>query len=158
MSRKCVGGFVTIEYTLLIPILLILYTFLVCMGLYQYNQCILCTNIRILGTEGAQMIEESSAERVRELQEIEKKLYLGKYILAEGMQTIYQAQGNHVKIVGRGVMGNPLAVFGIGTDKWDLYAECDVTVINPADTLRVCKAVKNIVQNSLSEEEGKDDS
>lgn len=154
--NKEVGGFVTIEYTLLIPVLLVLYTFLVCIGLYQYNQCILRTNIYILGTEAAQLMNMEASSKVARLQEIENNLYYDKYLLAEELQTTYSVRGNHIEISGCGKMTNPFAVLELGEDDWELNASCTVEAINSTEFLRLCKVIRKTLQGKVSEEKSDD--
>ncbi len=148
--KRGIGGFVTIEYTLLLPVLLIVYTFLIGIGLYQYNQCLLDTNVYLLAGKGADLYGISSDEQVKRLQQLEGRLYYDKYFLAENIATMYQIRGNHITISGSAEMSNPLAAFQIGEEKWQLYTECTVNLINPAETLRLCKAVYSILEKEES--------
>ena len=151
-TKKEVDGFVTIEYTLLIPVLLVLYTFLVYIGMYQYNQCLLRTNVYILGTEGVHFMNVEASSKAAMLQEIEDQLYYDKYLLAEELQTDYSVRGNHIEICGSGKMTNPFAVLSLGEDDWELNASCEVETISSAETLRLCKVIRKTLQETLSEE------
>lgn len=157
-KRKEVDGFVTVEYTLLIPVLLILYTFLICIGLYQYNQCILRTNIYLLASEGAGLSNVGAASKIVQLQDIEERLYHDKYLLVDEMQTAYSVRGNHIEIRGSGNMLNSLAVWGIGEKRWNLSAVCEVEAIDAVETLRACKIIRNTLQETLEKEEQSNDS
>lgn len=158
LHRKYVDGFVTIEYTLLMPALMILYTFLICIGLYLYNSCILTTNVYILGTEGARLTESSANGKLEKLQQKEAQLYHDKYLLVSDMQTTYSIRGDQINISGEGKMGNPLGLFGIGEAIWPLQAETESRIISPMETLRLCKAIYSVAQEMITEEEQEDDS
>ena len=134
-----VEAFVTIEYSLLLPGIMAVFTMLVCMGLYLHNQCVLQTNIYILSIEGAGMYAEKVEHRITTLQKKEAGLYKEKYILAKDMQTVYRLRGNSIVISGSGRMTNPFGIFGIGETSWELKAESDVYVISPCETLRLIK-------------------
>lgn len=134
-----IEAFVTIEYSLLLPGIMAVFTMLVCMGLYLHNQCVLQTNIYILSIEGAGMYAEKAEQRLTSLQKKEAGLYKEKYILAEDMQTVYRLRGNSIVISGSGRMTNPFGIFGIGETSWELKAESDVYVISPCETLRLIK-------------------
>ncbi len=58
----------TIETSLLIPVLLFVYSFLVYIGLFQYNQCLLQSNTYILGLD------------------TDAQIYSEKYLLAEEIE------------------------------------------------------------------------
>lgn len=157
MRKKTVGAFVTIEYTLLIPILLLLYTCLVYMGLFLHNRCVLQTNVYMMGVEGSHLPATDPAEKVARLQEKEGQLY-HKYILAEEDYSTYQVRGNYIQIKSNGQMANPFSVAGIGADTWILNAECQITTISPVDTLRLCKAGRNFLEGLSDKEEQSSDS
>lgn len=158
MKKKELGAFVTIEYTLLLTILMMLYTFLICMGLYLYNQCVLQTNVYLLGVEGAHLTDRNATQTIDWLQNKEKRLYNQKYLLAEGLEVHYRVQGNQIEITGSGQMPNPLSAVGLGANQWDLNAYSKVTVISPVNTLRLCEVARKLLQNISIEKELSDDS
>ena len=157
MRKKTVGAFVTIEYTLLIPVLLLLYTCLIYMGLFLQNRCVLQANVYMLGVEASRFTATDPAEKVARLQEKEGQLY-HKYILAEELYNTYQIRGNFIYIRSNGQMANPFSVTGIGADTWNLSAECQSTTISPVDTLRLCKAGRNFGGSLSDKEEQSSDS
>ena len=152
MRKQTVGAFVTIEYTLLIPVLLFLYTFLIYMGLFLHNRCVLQANAYLLGVEGSHLTVTDPAEKVARLQEKERQLY-HKYILAEELSCTYQVRGNYIYISSNGQMVNPFSLAGIGADIWSLNADCQTITISPADTLRLCKAGRNFLKGLSDKEE-----
>ena len=158
MKRREVKAFVTIEYSLLLPGILIMFTCLIYMGLYLHNQCVLQTNTYILSVEGARVDGDTAEQRIGSLQRKELDLYNNKYILAEDMKTTYQLQGNKIAISGSGRMANPFSILGLGEEVWTLSTEREFYLSSPADTLRLIKRVCGILENLPSKEEGEDDS
>ena len=153
---KRVEAFVTIEYSLLLPGIMAVFTMLVCMGLYLHNQCVLQTNIYILSIEGAEMYTDKAEHRLTYLQKKEAGLYKEKYIMAEDIQTDYRLRGNNIVITGSGRMANPFWLFGIGETSWELKAESKVNVISPCDTLRLIKNSCKLLDMATGKE-GADD-
>ncbi|MBR4059244.1 MAG: hypothetical protein IKK03_05320 [Lachnospiraceae bacterium] len=154
---KRIDAFVTIEYSLLLPGIMAVFTMLVCMGLYLHNQCVLQTNIYILSIEGAGMYADNAEHRLTSLQKIEAGLYKEKYILTEDMQTAYRLRGNNIIITGSGKMANPFWVFGVGEMSWKLNAESNVNIISPCETLLLIKSAFKLVDRATGEEEGADE-
>ena len=154
---KKVNAFVTIEYSLLLPGILMVFTMLVCMGLYLHNQCILQTNIYLMSMEGARLQKDNNDQRLLSLQKKEQKLYREKYILAEDMQTTYEFEGDKIIITGSGNMTNPFAVFGLGEETWSLSAESKIKVSRPGKTLRLMKSALKLPDNVVLEESEKDE-
>ena len=158
MKRREAGAFVTIEYSLLLPVILALFTSLVCLGLYLHNQCILQIDTYILSVEGARVHADSLGRQIELLQKKEMNLSGDKYILAEDMKITYQLQGNKMTIWGNGHMINPFSILGIGEKAWDLSSESTFYVMKPADTLRLIKSVRGMLENLPLKEESENDS
>lgn len=146
-------GSVTIEYTLLLPILLLVYTFLIMLALFQYNRCLLTTNVYLIGNQGIALVREDAEVKNRMLKEKEARLYYEKYILVEDLQTTYSIKGNHIEIIGTGNMINPLQAVGIGVEKWKLSARCKKEVIDPVSMLGIYKNVRDQIQQRIPKEE-----
>lgn len=151
--KRYMKGSVTIEYTLLLPVLLLVYTFLIFMALFQYNHCLLTTNLYLIGNQGMELAKQDGEEKSRMLKEKEERLYYEKYILAEDLLTTYSIKGNHIEIVGTGEMVNGLNVWGIGEDKWKLYAKCEKDVLDAVSMLGIYKNIRNQIQQRVSQEE-----
>ncbi len=151
--KKYIKGSVTIEYTLLLPILLVVYTFLIAVALFQYNQCLLATNLYLVGNQGMELARQDGENKIRVLKEKAASLYHEKYIMVEDVQTTYSIKGNHVEIVGIGKMRNLLNAVGIGEESWELYAKCEQDVLDATNILRLYKNVRDQVQSKTQKEE-----
>ncbi len=121
---KKVGAFITIEYSLLLPMLLLLYTFLIYIGLYQYNACLLQTDSYFVLLEG-------------------DVTYQNKYLLAEEIKIDYSKTGKKINIVGTGKMHSPLSVMGIGKEYWEFQTDLETQEYSPINVLRVLKGIQD---------------
>lgn len=157
MKEKKVKAFVTIEYSLLLPVLLLVFTFLVYIGVYLHNQCVIQTNMYILAVEGARLSANDTSRRISLLQEQEKKLYKDKCILTENIQTTYKVEGNKLIISGSGQMINLFWKLGMGEDFWQLSAESSVCINNSWNTLMLLKKACGLIEYIPSKEESDDD-
>ncbi len=144
--KRKVAGFTTIECCLLIPILLMLYSFIVYIGLFQYNRCVLQTNLYLLGLKGKEFSASSSDEYMKQLQDYEKSLYNEKYLLLNNLQIVYCTSKKEKSIKSNASMENPLYTLGVGDRDWVIEAECTVNNINPASVLFLCKHASNILE------------
>ncbi len=155
---KKVDAFITLEYSLLLPVILGIFTLLIYMGLYLHNQCVLQTNINLLAIEGAKLYTDNNQQRLAFLQKKERDLLGEKYILVENIQIAYELKGNNITITGRGSMANPFSAFGIGNESWELRATSEVNVPSPRKSLKFIKSALELSENILSKGDGKDDS
>ncbi len=151
MKNKELEAFVTIEYTLLIPVLLLLYTSLIGMGIYLHNRCVLQTNTFLLAVEAARIDFQEGALEGGLLQGKAEQLYNNKYLLAVDLENTLRMVGNNIEITSSGQMVNPLSLIGIGKQMWNFSAESKVNVISPVNTLRLCKKVGRVLRKNEKE-------
>jgi hypothetical protein len=151
--KKCMKGSVTIEYTLLLPILMVVYTFLVVVALFQYNQCLLETNLYLIGNQGMELARQDGEGRITVLKSKAARLYQEKYIMVEDVRTMYSVKGNHVEIVATGKIRNPLNFIGLGEEVWELYAKCEQEVLDTTSILRLYKNIRDRLQSQIQKEE-----
>ncbi len=151
--KKYAGAFVTVEYTLLITVIFMIYSFIIGIGVYMYNECIMGSNVRILALEGMNMSSLENKQKIVSLQKKESELYNEKYLFVEQMATNYSINGDRIIIKGQVFMDNPIAILGVGAEKWTLQDSCEVTAINPAFILRLCKRGITLGKEGLAEEE-----
>ncbi len=150
-NRKELGGFITVEYTCLIGVIFLIYCFLLSVGLFWYNQCILQSNVKMLALEGLHMADYDAEEKTEALQQKEKRLYHEKYLFAEEVSCSRKIIGNYIRITGKGFVGNTLYSMGIGDKRWKLSHSCDVVALQSADTLRMCKHILDLGEDLLPE-------
>lgn len=122
---KRVEAFVTIEYSLLLPMLCLLYVFLIYVGIYQYNQCLFQNDTYFTALEGS------------------NSPYQNKYLLAEDMKLDYSRRGNRLYISGEGKMHSPISLWGIGEEYWYFQSELEVQEHSPTNLLRLFKEIRN---------------
>lgn len=147
MRKKKVKGFITIEYALMLPVFLMLYTVLVSVALYWYNQCILQTDVYLLCIESLE--EPDSSEKIKQVKNKQEQLYGEKYLGVSGLQTNYLVEKNELKITSEGTMPNLLTGIGGFHGAWSLQAEGRIGTENQEDTLRSCKEALKKLQNIL---------
>lgn len=150
MKKKSVKGFITIEYALLLPVILLLYTVLVSVALYWYDQCILQTDVYLLCIESLE--QSDSSEKISLVKKKQEQLYREKYLGVSELRTNYLIDRNELNINGEGSMPNLLTGIGTLHGVWSLQAEGRIRTENPADTLRLCKENLRRLQNILPEE------
>lgn len=151
MKKRDIEAFVSVEYSLLLPAILLLYCFLICIGVFLHNQCVLQTNMYILSIEGAEVNVEGQAV-IDDLRDKEQKLSKSKYILMEGKEINYSIRGNRLVITADAEMDNIFRKFGIGNGNWKFYAESEAWVYSPGVMLRQMKSVCERIDEIMREE------
>lgn len=150
--KQDTDAFITVECSLLLTVIFIVYTFLAGIGIFLYNQCILQSNIGILAAEGVSMVGADEQTVVEELQKVESRLYKEKYYMKELPIIKISVSGNQLYVEGNGNLDNPVFNYGIGTAEWRIHSEWTILRNNPKKTVRLCKRVIALGEKLITEE------
>lgn len=146
MRKKELDAFITVEYTLMLPMLVLVYAFLIYMGLFMYNRCILQANTYLLSILASESMDKDAIERVERI--TQQKLLFSDDVVYE-----IQMRQNRCYISGRTCMSSPLGAMGIGSEYLELTAHSEAVRRSPANILRLCKAAKTVYQEWKEEGE-----
>ncbi|MCD7806404.1 MAG: pilus assembly protein [Lachnospiraceae bacterium] len=137
--RRRVGGYLTIELTLLLPMIIMVFLLLTEAGLYFYNRCLLRENAQILALQLAEeaetLTEEGLADHISGLAQ-------NKYLLLRELQTSYRKEGGEIWITVSGNMYNFCSVAGIGDACLTLTEEAVCQTMDKTAILGTIRAVK----------------
>lgn len=150
MRKKKVKAFITIEFALLIPVILLFYTVLVYVVLYWYNQCILQTNMYLLCMESIK--EQDSEQKLIFIKDKQHQLYNEKYILISELETEFCIRKKELSVTTSGTMSNLLEGTGLLHKAWKLQAQGSIKTTSPAQTLHLCKEGIKFLHNIVPEE------
>jgi len=120
---KCVDASITIEYSLLLPVLFFMYVFFIYIGVYQYNFCLLQNDVRCIAMGK------------------EKPGYQDKYLLVEELEIFYIKKGGKTYLTGVGEMVSPLFRLGIGKEEWFFESQVEVKLQSPVNVLTTFKEI-----------------
>lgn len=146
MRKKELEAFITIEYTLMLPILILLYAFLIYIGLFMYNRCILQVNTYLLSNQSTEAMGRDAVEKV-------EKITKQKVLCCDDVVYEIHMRQNGCYISGGIRMQNPLGKMGIGTEYLELSAYSEAVRRSPVNILRLCKAAKMVYEEMKEEKE-----
>lgn len=150
MRKKKVKAFITIEFALLIPVILLFYTVLIYVVLYWYNQCILQTNMYLLCMESIK--EQDSEQKLIFIKDKQHQLYNEKYIFISELETEFCIRKKELSVTASGTMSNLLEGTGLLHKAWKLQAQSSIKTTSPAQTLHLCKEGIKFLHNIVPEE------
>ncbi|MCD8325552.1 MAG: pilus assembly protein [Lachnospiraceae bacterium] len=138
--RRRMGGYLTLEFTLLLPVLIMVFLLVTEAGLYFYNRCLLRENAQILAL---QLIQEETASLTEEgLSDHVSGLAQYKYLLLREVQTRYSKDGSGISVTISGKMYNFCSAAGIGDTYLTLQEEATCRVMDKTGILGTIRAVK----------------
>ncbi len=127
------------EFTLLLPVLIMVFLLLTEAGLYFYNRCLLRENAQILAL---QLAQEDSGLTQESLSGYVSGLEQDKYLLLREVQTGYSRTGNRVTVSISGKMYNFCSAAGIGDTYLILEEEASCQWMDKAGILGTIRTVK----------------
>lgn len=151
MGMRKVSGFITVEYSLLIPALMIAYTFLIYIGLYQYNCTVLGAYAGILSVESGKTGAEDNDSQAGVLAGINGRLDYDRCIFLEEISLNYTKRGRKAIVSLQGRMDNPLSVMGIGPKSMQICTTREQVVRSPRTFLRLCKTAAQYINRQENE-------
>lgn len=145
--RKRIPGYLTLEFTLVLPALLLVYMALIEAALLLYNRCLLQENAEILllqtvrDWEEGLLGEELFQDRVTGLADY-------KYLFLQDRSASCQKSGMTLTVTVRGSLYNVFHAIGLGEAYWDLQAEASETLLNRKDMMRMIRRIKTLAEDA----------
>ncbi len=136
-SRIILPGYMTVEATLVVTIALYVCFFIMYMGFYQYNRCIMHQNAYRIALRAGSLYQNDRKEVVLAADKVKTILLDGRYI---GMTCKDQIQvDGHVTVHLQGA--------------WGLEVEAKSACLNPAYFIRTCRQLLQISKEAFPEED-----
>lgn len=144
MKRR-VDGYLTLEFTLLLPVLLLVYMVLTEAALYLYNRCLLQENAEILLLQTVRDWEEGSLDE-EHFQSHVDGLADWKYLFLQESSAECKKNGAVLTVTVRGRMYNVFHALGLGEAYREIEAAAAGTLINRKETLRMIKRIRTALE------------
>lgn len=112
MCRKSKYGenaYLTLEAALVLPLVMGIILFLIYLGFFQYDRCLLEQDVGSLALKGCSFVQEDQEKLAEELGRAAAELYLEKYIAWELSELAIELSGNGVSAWGSGRITFPFA-------------------------------------------------
>lgn len=151
MRKKSVNGSLTLEFTLLLPVLIMILLLMAQAGLFFYNRCLLKQNAQLLALqlvqEGTQtMTEEELTEYIGALKQY-------KYLLLQDVETGYSRSGDQITVSVSGRMLNFCSVVGLGDAYLAMREEATCQYMDKAGILGTIRSPKRKADTYLGGED-----
>ncbi len=149
--KKKVKGSLTLEFTLLLPVLVVILLLLAQAGLFFYNRCLLKENAQILALQLMQNGEETMTEE--NLAGSIGNLARYKYLLLEDVQTSCSKSGNQITVSISGRMFNFCSVAGLGDTYLKVSGKASCSYMDKATILGTIRSIKRKADTYLRGED-----
>lgn len=132
------GGYMTLEASLIMPIVIYICLLIIYVGFYQYDRCIIMQDCYRIALRGSSTYKDDSQDVYNTAVAYLEQIKADKYITKEWeYNTLVQGQVV-IKASGKYVMPFVEIIRLTGTDVWEIDLEVKSICINPAIILRMC--------------------
>lgn len=145
--RKRMPAYLTLEFTLLLPALLVVYMALTETALFLYNRCLLRENAELLLLQTARDWEEGLWDDGG-FQNRVSRLADHKYLFLQERSAECRQDGTVITVTVRGQMCNVFHALGLGEAYWALEAEASGTLLNRKEMMRMIRRIKTAAEET----------
>ncbi len=148
-------GYMTIEATLIMPIVLYVCIFAIYTGFYWYDRCLIKQDIYRAALKGSSIYRQSNQESYNAAFEAMEELTDKKYIAVDWDYDI-TVQGN-VSVLATGRIEMPFSglIKLTGEEYWKIQEKVESKCINPVIFIRMCRGLVSLTEKD-NEEKGAD--
>lgn len=143
--RKRLPGYLTLEFALLLPALMLVYMALAEAAFLLYDRCLLQENAELLLIQTARDWEEGFLEGER-FQNRAAGIADYKYLFLQQTEAECEISGASMTVTVRGRLYNVFHALGLGEEYWELEGQASRTLLNRTELLRMIKRIKSAAE------------
>lgn len=140
------NAYFSIEAALIMPLVFLLIFFLIYVGFYQYDKCLLNQDAYRMLIRGSQVKFENNSGVAQKMKEEDVKWYYDKYMLCDFENKRIEVKHGTLSFSQDAVLTVPFLTLIDWTGKrtWHICVDVESGRIQPTDTIRNCRKLQNI--------------
>lgn len=142
------NAYFTLEACVIMPFVFGVVVFIMYVGFYSYDQCLLRQDVYRLHIRGSQVKNASNEDVVNKIMEEDFSWYHDKYVMYACGDKCISVDHDSINISGEGRLNVtfPLGNTLVGENAWAIKTESDTIRIHPVDTIRSCRKIVNLLE------------
>ena len=142
------NAYFSLEACLIMPIVFWTIIFVMYMGFYQYDKCVLQQDLFRMLIRGSWQKFLSNEELAQKMKEEDAKWYYEKYVLCNWENKQLEVGHNEIRIAQTAVFDVKVPLIGKWTTNGDMEICADFTGtrIHPVETIRSCRKLEGFVE------------
>lgn len=142
------NAYLTVEACIIMPIVFYTIIFLIYVGFYNYNKCVLQQDIFRMLLRGNQDKFSSNEEVAQKIKEEDAKWYYDKYVLCRWEDKLIEVSHGEIRIRQQAAMetSTPVLIKWLGREWWKVDCDFTCTRIRPTNIIRDCRKLERIVE------------
>lgn len=153
-------GSSTIELSLIMPMLLTLFTFLIYLSFFLYNRVETTANAYICALRGSRLEQETAEKTYQHMKKESGRLMKGNLLSLQEYKEQMEVKGNHVQVtygISQKVPGAVILADLFAEDTWEFQITQKAHKLQPVFFIRNCKKLNNLKKKQGKDEEGAGD-
>lgn len=142
------NAYFSLEATLIMPIVFMTILFLIYIGFFFYDKCLLKQDIYRMLIRAGQIKYSSNEEVVQKIKEEDAKWYYDKYVMCMWGNRKIEVEYNSILISNKAALNVSVPLVGrwVGNDMWIMDTEVRNTRVHPTKTIRACRKAESLLE------------
>lgn len=142
------NAYFTLEACLVLPLVFYVFLFIIYVGFYQYDRCLLDQDIYRMLIRAEQTRFADNQELLQKVKEEDARWYYDKYVLCHWEQKEIEIDHGNIRIAQAGTMQTKMATFRIwrGSGIWRFRADFTGNRVRPEQTIRNCRKIEHLAE------------
>lgn len=138
------NAYFSLEAGLILPLVFYVLIFVISVGFYQYDRCLLQQDIYRMLIRGSQIKFEDNNGVAGKLKAQEAGWYYDKYILCSWGEKKIEVKHGSIRLVQQGTLRVPFSTLKEWTRKqgWEIAIAAEGCRIRPTETIRNCRKLE----------------
>lgn len=150
-TKSRLGAYMTVEATLIVPIVMYVCIFVIYAGFFQYDRCLMRQDAYRAALRGSSIYRANNQEVYNETFAVAENMVADKYIATKSSYEI-AVQGS-VSVVMKGCVNMPFRGLAtlVGNSEWQIEETMSSKCINPVFFIRSCRQLLPEKENEEKE-------
>lgn len=142
------NAYFTLEASLIMPLVLIVIIFIMYVGFYSYDKCLLRQDTYRLLIRGSQVKNASNEDVMNTIKKEDLERNYDKYVMCIWEDKHVSVEHDSINIVGEGMLKVSIPFIDnlLGKNAWNITVEAKTTRIHPIDVIRSCRKIQSLLE------------
>lgn len=145
------NAYFSLEATLIMPLVFMTIFFLIYVGFFYYDNCLLTQDTYRLLIRAGQIKYSSNEEIAQKIKEEDAKWYYDKYVMCEWNNKKILVEYNSISIAQEAALNVSVPLTGnhAGERIWSMDTDVKVTRVRPVETIRFCRKTDSLLRKEM---------
>ena len=142
------NAYFSLEACLILPLVFYVILFMIYVGFYQYDRCLLEQDVYRMLIRAQQTRFADNQELMQKMKAEDTHWYYDKYVLCQWAEKTIEVEHGKIRIAQSGALKTGMSAFSIwnGSDSWNFRADFTGNRLCPEQTIRNCRKLEQLAE------------